>query len=415
MNTNILIILALLGIPVLAALLSRGLHVGEAAFRHNGAANGYVATISGAIAGNVGIGAFIAIFLFAANSPVTGFAVVAPAIRRAAARHGVTGLVDLLVASHGVRSPLALWIPVAIVFILRSAVQIGALGILLAPLTGGSTALGILTGTALIGLYLVVGGYRAAVGTDILQAAIIMAGTVFAAAGLLFLDSEPAPFLSLGPYNPALLAGIAIFLPWTVVLAVDNWQRVCMARSTRVAVTGYIAGAVLAGSVFLTIAFLGYLSPGQTQALAAYSGLMPAGMAWLATLVFVAAIMSSVDTFIMPLALSFGPESTIRRTRILVAALLGVTAAMAILLGDVLANVIAAFNSLTAFLPAALGAVFLRARSALPALVSMNLGVAVTAAMTLVDRETAAFAGFACAALSYGVLHRWPVRLARQR
>ena len=410
-------IAAVLALPVASALSVRGRRAASArrgAFLTNEGRNGYVATVAGAVAGNIGIGGFFAFYLFTAESPVIGFSLaaaytlglvlcawLAPRIRARARETGTVGLIDLVHAAHGGRSMGLVWGPVAVVFVLRSAVQIGALGLIVSEAFGGSHTLAVLLCTTLLGLYLVAGGYRAAVETDVAQTAIVVAGVAIAAFGIAGLERDPIDPFTLGPHSPALLAGIWLFLPWSAVLAVDNWQRVTVARSDRVARRGYLLAAAVCAAVFLVQAAAALGAPAGGTMTARFEALMPAGLGWVATVVFVACIMSSVDTFIMPLAASLGARRSIASLRLVIVGLLAVTALTAIAFGDLLTSVIAAFSSLTVFLPAVFGAVTLRRPPALAAVLSMNAGMASAVAFTLVDPDSAALVGFVVAAVSY--------------
>lgn len=414
------VLLVLVALPLAIALIQRRVPVSADTFLTNRGGNGIVATACGVIAGNVGIGTFLAIHAFSAASPVIGGAVVAayaaglllcaalaPAIRRRAGALGAAGLVDMIAAAHGLRRKSWIWVPVAAVFVLRAAVQLSALGLLLTPVLGGNGTLAVIAGGATIGLYLALGGYRAAVGTDVAQALVILGAVAVAAFGL-----PPAPQadgeapVGLGPYGPALLIGIALFLPWSAVMAIDNWQRVTLAASDRTAQAGFVLAAAACVAVYAVIAVAGQrAAPGQ-DVFAAFVTMMPAPVGWLATVLFVACILSSIDTFIMALVTSLGPRRPLRDLRLAVAGLMGATVACTLVLGDVLTTVIAAFNGLTALLPALAGLLLLRAPPALAAALSVNAGFAATLVAGLISIETAAMAGFVVAALVYGLVAR---------
>lgn len=392
------------------------------AFRTNHGRNGFVPTLAGAVAGNVGIGSFLAIFLLAGESAIigasivaaytlglVGCAVLAPRIRARCRMWGVVGLVDVLVASGGSRSArLAVWLPVAFVFVLRSAVQVGALGVIASGAFGIETDRAIWLSAALLGGYLIVGGYRAAVSTDIAQAAVLLVGVGLAATGLAGLPPSDAAVLTLGPHSPALVVGIWLFLPWSAVLAVDNWQRIALARSDRVAVGAYLVAAPLCAGVFATIALAGAWAPDGAAMQQTLATLMPAGLAWIVPAVLVACIMSSVDTFVMPLAASLGPRAGVGRMRAAIALLLGATALSAVALGDMVATVITAFNGLAVFVPAALGALFGPQRPPLAAPMSLTAGLLGAMAYMTVDPDAAALVGAVLALVAYLACLRLP-------
>ncbi|WMS41951.1 hypothetical protein RDV64_18050 [Acuticoccus sp. MNP-M23] len=409
-------------LPLLFALAQRG-HRDRAAFLSNAGENGFGATFAGAVGGNIGIGSFLAIYLFAAEAPVIGFslalaysaglvlcAVASPAIRARAQGLGSIGLADFIARAHG-GGALPVWGALAVVFLLRSAVQLGALGLITADLFGGRTALAILAVTAILGTYLLVGGYRAAVGTDRVQAAILIAGMALAAWGLWSADVHPREMFTLGPYRPALLVGIWLLLPWSAVLGVDNWQRITLASTDRTAQRAYLGAAAVCAGILLTIAAAGWGSAPGRSVHETLALLMPGPLAWVATAVLVVSIMSSVDTFVMPLVSSIGHRTPLPWLRVLIAVLLIVSAGLAIAVSDLLPKVVAAFNSLVVFLPAAAGALFIAQPPRGAAAASMLTGLVAALAMTPVDVNSAALVGFAVAALVYGVV--WVLKATR--
>lgn len=388
--------------------------ISNATFLRNQGRNGMVATLAGAIAGNVGIGSFLALFLFANQSPVIGFsivgaytlglvlcAIVAPLIRKAADRYEASGLIDLIVATHGVKVPLSVWLPLAVVFILRSAVQLSALGLLTSAFFGGQTAIAIVICATLIALYLQIGGYKAAVETDVVQAVVIVLVGLICAFGLADLDGTPTPFFDLGPYKPAILVGIWLFIPWSALLAVDNWQRITLAETTGTAQVSYLVASLICGGLFWMMAAAGYWAADGDTMYDTFAKLAPEGLVWLPIAMFIACIMSSIDTFVMPLVTGVGRKMTLGQLRALIAALMALTAVTAIAFTDALDTIIAAFNSLTVFLPVAFGALFIKNPPPLAAPVSMNLGLFAAIGYSMIDQNIASLVGFSAAAICY--------------
>lgn len=387
-------------------------------FLTNEGGNGLVATLAGAVAGNIGIGSFLALFLFANQAPVIAFSVVgayslglllcavmAPLIRRRAEANEAVGLVDLMARTHRTERLIWIWIPMAFVFVLRSAVQLGALGLIAAPVFGNAPSLAIVASAVFIAGYLLLGGYRAAVQTDIVQAGLIVICGAVLALGLPSLEGDAAPFLSFGQYEPAILVGIWLFIPWSALLAVDNWQRITIAGSTRVAQTSYAMAALVCGSLLLLMAYAGYWAPDGADMYGTFTLLAPTGMAWIATIMFVACIMSSIDTFIMPLVSTVDRSMPMRRIRLVIMTLVGLTALTAIFFSDTLDTIIAAFNSLAVFLPAAFGTLFLRAPRAKAAIGSMYVGLISVITLSSVSQSVASLVGFALAAVVYVALN----------
>jgi len=398
----------------------------RAVFSTNIGRNGYIATFAGAVAGNVGIGSFLALYLFTQQSPILGFSIVGAytlglffcallsgRIHAAGAKVGAVGLVDLIAITHGFTRRRYIWLPVAIVFVLRSAVQLGALGFLTATFFGGHIALAIVGGALLIGFYLIVGGYRAAVQTDIMQAFVLVSGGIACVIGLPNLDAEPSFFFEFGAYKPVLLVGIWLFLPFSAVLAIDNWQRITLSKTPDAAKKSYLGATVVCGGLFTLMALAGYWSASEASMYETFLQLVPSGWEWIVAAMFVACIMSSIDTFIMPLVSAVREKPSLKTMRLTIAALISATALVAIFFSDTLETIIAAFNSLTVFLPAAFGALFFKSPSAKAAIWSVNGGLLVAVAMTFVDQNAASLVGFLTAAVLYAAIVRLSPNAAR--
>ena len=215
--------------------------------------------------------------------------------------------------------------------------------------------------------------------------------------------------LDLGPYSPILLAGIFLFLPFSAVLGIDNWQRIATARTAATAMKAYSIAALVCGVSYATIAAVALLPGSQDDVLASFRMLMPSGTPWLADVLFVCAIISTIDTFMVPLTTTFARRGlTLGQLRLLVVTLFFLIAVLTGITGDLLSNVIAAFNSLAVFLPAACGALLLRAPKPAAAVTSMTFGVTVSLLLTTVDINSAAPIGFAISAAIYWLVQRRP-------
>lgn len=132
-----------------------------------------------------------------------------------------------------------------------------------------------------------------------------------------------------------------------------------------------------------------------------FQNLVPTGMGWVVAAMLTACIMSSVDTFIMPLANGLGRNLQIRQLRIVITLLLVTSAIVTIAMGDLLSKVIAAFNTLSVFLPAAMAALFATAPSARAAIVSMNAGLITALSLSFIIPDIAALFGFIAALIGY--------------
>jgi len=385
------------------------------------------------VCGNVGIGTFVALVLFTAASPVLGYAIalaytaglvlsaaLAGVIHRAARDSGSYGLIDFLIRAHGVGRPVAIWLPVAVAFGLRTILQLLALALIVEVTFGLSPGPALLLGAAVVASYTAIGGYRVATETDLPQAAILLAGMGLALWAI-WRDGAPLPpgapdFASFGPWSPALLLGIVLFLPVSAVLGIDNWQRIATARSAGSARAAFLIAAPLCGAIYLMLCQIGRVTgtpeaAGMAEVIATFRALMPAGLGWMADATIMVAVMSSVDTYVMPLMTTLARTSWgLGRIRAAVLGLFAVLTGMAWVLGDVLVGVIAAFNTLVVFLPAVLGALVWRDRAPRAAAWSMGLGVAATLTATALAPDLAAILGLGVAVGLYLALR--PRRVA---
>lgn len=413
-----IVLAAVLILPIVIAV-ARSRQMDVPAFVFNAGRNSLAEITASVVCGNIGIGTFVAIFLFTQASPVIGIsiagayttglllcAVLARRIHEAAARANAYGLVDLIVATHGVRLPLLVWLPVAVVFILRIMVQLAALALILAEAFGLSPTTALIVATVFSGCYVVIGGYKAATETDMFHAAVILSILLFVATTMPSGVVASRQILDFGPYTPVLLIGIFLFLPFSAVLGIDNWQRIATAHTAAVAVKAYSIGAVICGLCYATIVAVALLPSIETDVLASFRILMPPSAPWLADVLFACAIISTIDTFMVPLTTTFARQGwTLGKLRMLVAGLFALVAVLTAIMSDLLSNIIAAFNGLAVFLPAVFGSFLLREAKPQAAIASMNLGLIVGILTTTIDINSAAPIAFAVSSTTYWLVN----------
>jgi solute:Na+ symporter, SSS family len=414
--------------PVAYALVRTG-GIGREAYLFNGGKTTLGLTLASVVCGNIGIGTFVALFLFTAQSPVIGYTVAGSyaaglvlcaalcgTIHRASRATDSYGMIDYVARAHGVRHVGLIWLPVAVAFSLRIIVQLMALALIVQGALGLDPWAALALAVAVMGGYTALGGYRVATETDLVQALVILAGMALVAAGLwqgwVAEAAGRVAVFDLGPWGVPFLIAVIVFLPFSAVLAVDNWQRIATAESAATARRAYLAAAAICAPVYLLLAHVGHLSgaAGGTElgdVLAVLRALMPLGLPVLADVMVMMAVMSSIDTFVMPLMTSLARTSfSLGRIRGVVLAFFAALGLVALGLGDALTGIIAAFNTLVVFLPAVFGALILGDRAPRAAALSMGLGVAVTLILSALALDLAALAGFAVSMAIYGVGRR---------
>ena len=428
---NVVVVLALLVLPVLHALARAGVLGRDDYLTFAGRAS-LLQMVGSIVCGNIGIGTFVALVLFTAASPVLGYAIAAAytaglllcaalagPIHCAARATGSHGLVDYLIVAHGVSRPLAVWMPVAIAFGLRTILQLLALALILQATLDLSLGMALFIGAAITASYTTIGGYRVATETDLPQAAILLGGMGLALWSItregVGLPPDAPEFMDLGERSAMLLVGILLFLPTSAMLGIDNWQRIATAQSAGRARLAFVLAAVLCGAVYLVLCHIGRITgpdagSGMVEIIATFRGLMPDGMGWVADATILVTVMSSMDTYVMPLMSTLTRTSwSLARIRLAVLAVFAVLTVLAWMIGDILAGVVAAFNALVVFLPAVLGALVLGDRAPRAAVASMGGGVLLSLAMSVVAPDVSAFGGFALSAARYLWLRRNPV------
>ena len=100
---------------------------------------------------------------------------------------------------------------------------------------------------AVMGGYTALGGYRVATETDLVQALIIVAGMALGPRAGLWRGgvaeaADATGFFDLGPWGLPFLIAVMVFLPFSAVLAVDNWQRIATRRNRGHSAAGLSGG-----------------------------------------------------------------------------------------------------------------------------------------------------------------------------
>jgi Na+/proline symporter len=295
-------------------------------------------------------------------------------------------------------------------------VQLLALALIIQIALGLPPGAALMLGGGVVALYTAIGGYRVATETDLPQALVLLAGLVVvlwgltAPGGAAQILAEAPDFWTFGPWGPSLLLGIVVFLPVTAVLGIDNWQRIATSDTPENARRAFLVAAIICGAAYLVLAQVGRVSgaggdTSMAEVIDTFRDLMPQGWGWAADVMIMVAVMSSMDTYVMPLMTTLArTDWSLTRIRVAVLTVFVALVGFSYVLEDVLVGVIAAFNTLVVFLPAVLGALLLGDRAPRAAVVSMGSGVAATLVLTVVAQDQAALIGFALSASFYAAL-----------
>ncbi len=298
---------------------------------------------------------------------------VAGRIRSIADEHGFLTLSDYLFLKFDDRTGYlgAILQFAAFLFLLAAQFIVG--GQILAELAPIEYPAAVITMGGVTLAYVLLGGYKAVIRTDLVQFAAIFA--VFAVLVPLNVDvseldlqfniGSPGPLLSLSFY----LSGVALFM------GADIWQRVYSARSGRVAKTSLFLSAGIWVVLGACLVLLGTTAQGEfgiTPDGALFHGLfevLPKELAGVAIVGLLAALMSTIDTEVFLLATMVAKDFASRRrelkpdamARCVRVAMVGVTVpamAMAIYWPDVLGVLFILTSFMMALFPAVLVSLF---------------------------------------------------------
>jgi SSS family solute:Na+ symporter len=186
--------------------------------------------------------------------------------------------------------------------------------------------------------YLLLGGFKAVIRTDLLQFAVML--LVFVCLVPLNLDVGNLEFDSSDFAKPGLLGIASLFLSGVagIFMGAEVWQRLYSARSARVACNSSLVSAVvwlIFGVCLVLLGIAASANPEVAPDRALYYGLfevLPSQMIGVATAALLAALMSTIDTEVFLLASSIGKDLVARRrklsqdslARVVRAAMLGV-------------------------------------------------------------------------------------------
>ncbi len=401
-------------------------------FLHNDQATGLRQTCASAVAGNVGAGTIVGIFSFGVRGDAVALyisvcyalglvltALLAGLVHRRCREEDAHSLIDFLAAWFGSDTRLAVWVAAGSIFFLHMAAQLLALGAILEQTLGVPLGAAILYAYAIVTLYLLSGGYYSVTRTDQVQFVCIFLTAVLV---LFFLDWEtllaaPQRFWTPQHYSPVFILGILLFLAPAAPISIDNWHRVIATRDAPTARKAFLLAAGLCLLVYVSFSLLGLTAPADArEPVGLMRSIFPALLSFFGLLALVMAVVSTMDSTILPLA---APISALaggdgpRRLRALRLAVFGLMSGIALtawLLGDVVTGLIGALSSLVTLFPPVLTALFKGRPSALALKVSLPLAILAGLACLKLHEEYAFLAGIGTSfGLFYGI-RAWDLR-----
>ena len=232
---------------------------------------------------------------------------VAGRIRRLADEHGFLTLTDYLFLRFGARTGYLGFVLQFVGFLFLLAAQFIVGGRLFATLASIEYPVAVIFMGAVTVTYVLLGGFKAVIRTDLLQFAVMFLVFVFLVplnANFAELDLE----LDLGSPGPVRSASFFLSAIAGLFVGGDIWQRVYSAKSGRVARTSlFLSAAVwlIFGGCLVLLGIAARASPGATAERALFVGLfelLPHELASIATVAILAALMSTIDTEVFLLA-----------------------------------------------------------------------------------------------------------------
>jgi len=243
---------------------------------------------------------------------------VAERIRRLANEHGFLTLTDYLFLRFGARSGYLGFILQFVAFLFLLAAQFIVGGRLFATLAAIEYPIAVIAMGAVTLAYVLLGGFKAVIRTDLLQFGIMFVVFVVLVPLNVNLTEVEVDF-DIG--SPGPVRSLSFFLSALAGLFVggDIWQRIYSAESGRVARTSLFLSAAIWLAFGGSLVLLGIAArsvPGATADSALFVGLfelLPGELAGIATVAILAALMSTIDTEVFVLATMFAKDVMARR------------------------------------------------------------------------------------------------------
>ncbi len=398
-------------------------------FLHNNQATGLRQTCASAVAGNVGSGTIVGIFAFGVRGDAVAIyisvcyalglvftALLAGLVYRRSREENADSLIDFLAAWYGEETRKIVWLAAGSIFFLAMAAQLLALGNILAQTTSIPLEGAILYAYAIVTIYLLSGGYYSVTRTDQVQFLFIFVTAVLV---LFYLDWDavlavPSRLYTPVNYSPVFVLGILIFLAPSAPISIDNWHRVIASRDARVARNGFLIASALCLVVYLSFSLLGLTAPpGTDEPVGLMREIFPAMLSVFGILALVMAVVSTMDSTILPLAAPICRNTRgdrLRAMRFTVFAIMSGIALTAYVLGDVVTGLIGALSSMVALFPVVFTALLKQRPSALALNISLPAAILSSIAFLMVDEEHAFLVGIGVSFVLFYGIRFWDLR-----
>lgn len=295
--------------------------------------------------------------------------VVVPRLRK----YSVYTLPGVLEKVYGTRVSIVAALLIVIAWTGIVAGQVVAAGLLLAEFGSGSKTLWMAGFTGVLIFYAVLGGQRAVIKTDVVQAGVIVVGLGVAALSLLTVhgglaalgDSLPSYALSFplsSEFGWADVMRLLLLVGIAYVVGPDMYSRVLSARTTSVARSAALYTALALVPVAFVTAGMGMVARALTPDIAPETALpwlistaLPDAVALILVLGLVAALMSSADSTLLGQGivlandivgrlLQLSDRHTVRLARLVVVMLGFAALAIASYFGGVIASLMFAYS-----------------------------------------------------------------------
>lgn len=382
-------------------------------FLINDRSTGLLKTSASAIAGNVGAGTVIGIYTFGQKGGAIALyvsicyafgllltAILASKIYQRNNEIGGYGLVDCIIKYYGANTRYYVWLAIGAIFFTQMASQLLALSTILHAALNIPFEASIFLSYAIVSLYLCSGGYHSVTKTDTIQVIFIIITSLF-----IFIcfdwrgaSKEIDIFFTVKNYGNVFIYGIFIFLAPSVFISIDNWHRIISSKSQGTARKAYIIAAFVCFFIYLSYTVIGISNANEiNNPILVINNLLPQSLNVLAVLALLMAVISTMDSTILPLVAPLlndkNDQKSLNNMRLLTLAIMTGIALSAYFIGDIITGIVAAFSSLLALFPAIITILLKRKPCALALKISLPVAILSSLAVVFFNEEYAFIVG----------------------